>query len=198
MFFMFHVFIFSCAYWSSGCQLWRNVYLSLLPIFWLPFVVVVWLLSCMNCLCILEMKFLSVTLFANTSSKFTGSFVLFMISSGGWDSKESTCNARDPGLISGSGRSPGQRNGNPRQYSCLENAMDREAWQTTVHGVTKSWIRLSNIHFHFAVQKLLTDPICLVLLWFLLPWKTDPDFSLNMYHIYMQLMNLKVPGLIIS
>ena len=46
----------------------------------------------------------------------------------------------DLGSIPGSGRSPGEGNGNPLQYSCLENPMDREAWQATVHGVTKSWI----------------------------------------------------------
>ena len=46
---------------------------------------------------------------------------------------------RDSGLIPGSGRSPGEGNGYPLQYSCLENPMDREAWQTTVHKVTKSW-----------------------------------------------------------
>ena len=51
--------------------------------------------------------------------------------------KESACNAGDPGLIPGSGRSPGEGNGNPLQYSCLENPMDRGAWQATVHGVTK-------------------------------------------------------------
>ena len=45
---------------------------------------------------------------------------------------------RDAGLIPGSGRSPGEGNGNPLQYSCLENSMGREAWCTTVHGVTKS------------------------------------------------------------
>ena len=53
--------------------------------------------------------------------------------------KESTCNAGDLGLISGSGRAPGEGNGNPLQYSCLENPMSRGAWQATVHGVTKSW-----------------------------------------------------------
>ena len=47
-------------------------------------------------------------------------------------------NERDVGLIPGSGRSPGVRNGNPLQYSCLENSMDRGAWWATVHGVTKS------------------------------------------------------------
>ena len=50
--------------------------------------------------------------------------------------KESACNAGDPGSIPGSGRSPGEGNGNPLQYSCLENPMDRGAWQATVHGVT--------------------------------------------------------------
>ena len=48
-------------------------------------------------------------------------------------------NAGDMGSIPGSGRSPGVRNGNPAQYSCLENSMDSRAWQTTIHGVTKSW-----------------------------------------------------------
>ena len=56
----------------------------------------------------------------------------------GSDDKESACNAGDLGLIPGSGRSPGERNGNPLQYSCLENPMDRGAWQATVHGVTES------------------------------------------------------------
>ena len=46
--------------------------------------------------------------------------------------------ARDAGSIPGSGRSPGEGNGNPLQYSCLGNPMDRGAWQATVHGVTKS------------------------------------------------------------
>ena len=57
---------------------------------------------------------------------------------GGSDSKESACNARDPGLIPGWGRAPGEGNGNPLQYSCLENPMDGEDWQTTVHGIAKS------------------------------------------------------------
>ena len=57
---------------------------------------------------------------------------------GGSDRKESACNARDPGLISGSGRHPGEGNGNPLQYSCLENPIDRGAWWATVHVVVKS------------------------------------------------------------
>ena len=47
--------------------------------------------------------------------------------------------ARDLGSIPGSGRSSGEGNGNPLQYSCLENPMDRGAWWATVHGVAKSW-----------------------------------------------------------
>ena len=50
----------------------------------------------------------------------------------------------DVGLAPGSGRSPEGGNGNLLQYSCLENSMDREAWQATVHGVEKSWTRLSD------------------------------------------------------
>ena len=57
---------------------------------------------------------------------------------GGSNGKESACKARDPGLIPGWGRSPGEGNGNPFQYSCLENSMDRGAWQAIVHRVTKS------------------------------------------------------------
>ena len=49
--------------------------------------------------------------------------------------KESACNAGDQGSIPGSGRSPGKGNSNPLQYSCLENLLDRGAWQATVHGV---------------------------------------------------------------
>ena len=56
---------------------------------------------------------------------------------GGSDGKESACNAGDPSSIPGSGRSPGEGNGNSLQYSCLENSMDRGVWQATVHGVTE-------------------------------------------------------------
>ena len=56
----------------------------------------------------------------------------------GWDGKESACNAEDPGSVPESGRSHGERNGYPLQYTCLANSMDREAWQITVHGVAKS------------------------------------------------------------
>ena len=52
--------------------------------------------------------------------------------------------ARDAGSIPGSGRSPGEGNGNPLQYSCLENSMDRGAWWAIVHGVSESQIQLSD------------------------------------------------------
>ena len=57
---------------------------------------------------------------------------------GGSDSKESVCNTGDQGLIPGSGRSPGEGNGNPLQHSCLENPTDRGAWWATVYGVSES------------------------------------------------------------
>ena len=63
---------------------------------------------------------------------------------GGSHSTKSACNAEDLGLIPGLGRSPGEGNGNPLQYSGLENPMDRDAWQATVHEVTKSQTQLSN------------------------------------------------------
>ena len=53
------------------------------------------------------------------------------------DGKELVCNAGDPGLTPGLGRSPGEGNGNPPQHSCLENPMARGAWQATVHGIAK-------------------------------------------------------------
>ena len=52
----------------------------------------------------------------------------------------------DPGLMPGSGRSPGEGNGNPLQYSCLKNSADGGAWQATVHGVTKNRTRLERLH----------------------------------------------------
>ena len=60
------------------------------------------------------------------------------------DSKESACNVGDQGSIPGSGRSPGEGHSNILQYSSLENAMDRGAWQATVHGVTRVIHDLAN------------------------------------------------------
>ena len=55
---------------------------------------------------------------------------------------------REAGSVPGSGRSPGGRHSNPLQYSCLENPMDRGAWQATVHGITQSWTRLKQFSTH--------------------------------------------------
>ena len=58
---------------------------------------------------------------------------VYFLAQCGLDGKKSACNVEDPGLIPGSGRSPGKGNGNPLQYSCLENFMDRGAWRATVN-----------------------------------------------------------------
>ena len=80
---------------------------------------------------------------------------------GGSDGKASIHNTGDPGSIPGSGRSPGEGNGNPLQYSCLENSMDGGAWWATVHGVAKSQRQLSDF------TSFLKNPIAVKLfLWF--------------------------------
>ena len=71
------------------------------------------------------------------------------------DGKVSAYSAGDPGSVPGLGRSPGEGNGTPLQYSCLENPMDRGARWATVHGVAKSWTRLSDFtreETHFVTQ----------------------------------------------
>ena len=67
---------------------------------------------------------------------------------------DSTCSAGDMSSVPGLGRSPGEGNGNPLQYSCLKNSMDRGAWQAAAHRVKNSWTRLYDYHFH----RLLYDP----------------------------------------
>ena len=74
---------------------------------------------------------------------------------GGSEDKASACNAGDPGLIPELGRSSGEGNGNPLQYSCLENPIDGGAWEAAVHGVAKSRTQLSNFtHFTHCANKL--------------------------------------------
>ena len=68
---------------------------------------------------------------------------------GGSDGKESACSSGDQGSIPGLEDSPGEGNGNPLQYSCLENPMDGEAWWAAVHGVAKSWTQQSDFTFTF-------------------------------------------------
>ena len=76
--------------------------------------------------------------------------------SDGSDGKEPACNADDLGLIPGSGRSLGEGNGNPLQYSYLENPMDGEAWQSTPHGIAElnTTERDTHIHTHTHTQSL--------------------------------------------
>ena len=81
--------------------------------------------------------------FGNKILKFTR-FLLKLTLLCSLDGKESACNAGDPGPIAGSGRFPGEVNGNPPQYSCLETPMDREAWRATDHRVAQSWTQPSN------------------------------------------------------
>ena len=80
-----------------------------------------------------------------------------MIFLDGSNGKESACNVGDLGSILGSGRSPGEENGNPLQYSSLENYMERGAWRAAVRGVSKSQIGLSDLHFHFQIDQILND-----------------------------------------
>ena len=75
------------------------------------------------------------------------SFSYVYANTGGSNGKESVCNEGDPGSVPGLGKYPGKGHGNPLQYSYLENFMDRGAWQITVHGVPKTWTRLSDFHF---------------------------------------------------
>ena len=71
---------------------------------------------------------------------------------GGTEVKATACSVGDLGSIPGSGRFPGEGNGYPLQYSCLENPMDRGAWWASVHRVAKSWTRLSDLTFSFTIE----------------------------------------------
>ena len=78
--------------------------------------------------------------------------MIFIDIPGGSEVKASAYNVGDLGSIPVLGRSPGEGNGNPLQYSCLENPMDRGAWWATVHMVTKSWTQLSDFTFTFTYE----------------------------------------------
>ena len=92
----------------------------------------------------MEFSFSSYTESVKTPPRYTNNCLSIPILGfpDGSDGKESSCNAGDLGLIPGLEKSPGGGHGNPLQYSGLENSMD-----CIVHGVTKSWTRLSNFHF---------------------------------------------------
>ena len=95
---------------------------------------------------------------------------------GGSEVKVSACNVGDLGSIPGLGRSPGEGNGNPLQYSCLENPMDRGAWWAIVHGVAKSWTRLSDFTFTLTIQSFVGKEMSLL---FNTLWFHKPLFILN-------------------
>ena len=82
--------------------------------------------------------------FTDTENKLVGTNGVPEGFPGGSVVKNLPANGGNMGSIPGLGRSPGEGNGNPLQYSCLENPIDRGAWQTTVYGVTKSWTQLSD------------------------------------------------------
>ena len=104
---------------------------------------------------------------------------------GGSEVKASAWNEGEPGSISGLGRSRGEGNGNPLQYSYLENPMEGWAWQATVHGFTKSRTRLSDFTFTFTKDLLLSFVniflfCCFFVLLFLSLWF---DNSLCLYDL---------------
>ena len=104
---------------------------------------------------------------------------------GGSDGKVSAYNVGDPGSIPGPGRSPGEGNGNPLQYSCLENPMDRGARQATFHGVAKSRTRLSGFthslkhesHGCFCLSALSSLAVCI--------FQSITVWAINMYEDFI-------------
>ena len=81
---------------------------------------------------------------------------------GGSDGEESACLVGDLGSIPGSGRSPGEGNGNSLQYSCLENPMGGGVWQSTVHGVAKSRTQLSDHFLSFLIPFQRINVVCII------------------------------------
>ena len=126
-----HLFMFYCP---LGFPLQGNAFLFLLPIFLLDYLS--FSLIHRNALLILNINIIYIYMYMRTS------LVAQTV-------KRLAYNAGDLGSIPGSGRSSGEGNGNPLQYSCLENPMDRGAWWATVHGVAKSRKQLSDFTFTF-------------------------------------------------
>ena len=122
--------ILSYVCWPFVCLLWRNVFSSHLLLF--------------SCVWLFATPW---TAAHQASLPFTNSWSLLKLMSSS-SGKNSTCNAGDRSSIPGSGRSAGEGKGYPLQYSSLENSLDWGAWQVTVHGVTKSWTWLSDLHLH--------------------------------------------------
>ena len=95
--------------------------------------------------------------------------------------KNISANAGDMGSIPGSGRSPGEGNSKPPQYSCLGNPMDRGAWQATVHRVIESWTRLSDFYTHTCTHMRGVDSAFLY--HHLLSFHSSPQFYLIIKNI---------------
>ena len=93
----------------------------------------------------------------------------------GSDCKMSAYHAGDLGSTPGLGRSPGEGNGNPLQYSCLENPMDRGAWWATVHGVAKSWLHfpftIVCLFFYWSIDTVCRGIVCFIYYYFIRAWK---------------------------
>ena len=92
---------------------------------------------------------------------------LSVVFPGSSDGKESPFNAGDLGSTPGLGRSPGEGNGNPLQYSCLENPMDRGAWRATVHRITEwhNWVTLTSFSYLYRSFLVWCNPVCLFCFW---------------------------------
>ena len=103
-----------------------------------------------------------------------------MCFAGGSENKASACSAGDLGSIPGSGRSPAEGNGNPLQYSCLENPVDRVSWWAAVHGITKSQTQLSD-WAHTRHQQCIRLPLAQYSRPYL-PWSSN-RVGLKMYRI---------------
>ena len=118
---------------------------------------------------------------------FNNSYALLLFP-GGSDGKASACSAGDPGSIPGLGRPPGEGNGNPLQYSSLENSMDWGAWWATVYGVTKSQTRLSN----FTSLTMYNNSYALLLATFL-QFFSSLNFSLPLFYVLFLLYQHQAP-----
>ena len=103
---------------------------------------------------------------------------------GGSEGKASAYSAGDLGSIPGSGRSPGEGNGNPVQYSCLENPMDRGAWWATVHGIAKSQTRLSDFTSLTNIWLFVTPRTLRVLQWVTISFSREFSWPKDWTHIF--------------
>ena len=106
------------------------------------------------------------------------------------DGKESACNSGDPGSIPGSRRSSAEGNGNPLQYSCVENSMDRRAWRVTAHGIAKSGTQLSDYHYYYYQAyfcELTIHLFCLFLM--------DCLFHVDFYQLFINSLRTEIPFL---